>query len=218
MPVTVGGAVMPAVTDLPDALKGLADWQGRELRDGDTWNGDMQLLVRRIANELGRNPRQFKRWVTVAGAGVALLGVVGAGTIYFSYRSTPKGTEAAPADIVIFDNTNRLDVRNSPPERTFFTITRPYVITSVITYHWNNRHGSPPGKIGFRASDGKVFGPWEAGSVPREDDVKNTSWVVKPEITLEADTYEIIDSERETWSFNEKSKGAGFAFIQGHLR
>src|ERR1051326_8101122 len=53
IPVTVGGAHLPAAGDLPDDVKGLVQLQSMDLRDGDTWNGDLQLLVHRVRSELG---------------------------------------------------------------------------------------------------------------------------------------------------------------------
>jgi hypothetical protein len=67
IPVTVGGAPLPAAKDLPEDLRNLVQFQQRDLRDGDTWNSDLQLLVRRVANELGvRNSKvRLSAFVTV---------------------------------------------------------------------------------------------------------------------------------------------------------
>ena len=53
IPVTVGGATLPEASDLPEDIRDLVMRQARPLRDGDTWGRDMDLLVRRIAGELG---------------------------------------------------------------------------------------------------------------------------------------------------------------------
>ena len=221
IPVTVGGAAAPAAQDLPEDLRSLADWQRRDLRDGDTWGSDLELLVRRIAKELGFKSTQFKRKAAVALASTALLGVISAALLLSLYRSTPAPTQDSPAAIVIFDNTNRDDVRNSPIQRTYLTITTPHFITKIYTYHWNDEHGSPPGLIRLRRSDGTVFGPWEARGIPGltpkdKKNVENATWLVEPKITLPVGTYEVVDSEPKTWSHNDLSKGQGFAFIQGH--
>lgn len=222
IPVTVGGAAAPAAQDLPEDLRSLADWQRRDLRDGDTWDNDLDLLVRRIAKELGFRSTRFKRKAAVALAGIALLGVISAAAFLYLYRSTPAPpTQGSPAAIVFFDNTNTDDVRNSPIQRTYFTITKPHFITKIYTYHWNNERGSPPGKLTLHRSDGTVFGPWEARGIPGRSPkdnkiVEHASWLVEPNITLPAGTYEVVDSKPKTWAHNDQSKGEGFAFIQGH--
>ena len=239
IPVTVGGAAVPAAQYLPEDLRSLADWQRRDLRDGDTWGSDLELLVRRIAKELGFKPTQFKRKAAVALVSIALLGVISAALLLSLYPSlwckrwpllgadavelsgrqdlrTPVSTQDSPAEIVIFDNTNRDDVRNSPKQPTYLTITRPYFITKIYTYHWNNQCGSPPGKLSLRHSDGTVFGPWEARGISGHKNVENASWLVEPKITVPVGMYQVVDSEPKTWSHNDQSKGKGFAFIQGH--
>jgi len=216
IPVTVGGAAAPAAQDLPEDLRSLADWQRRDLRDGDTWGSDLEFLVRRIAKELGVKYTQSKRKAAVALAGIALLGVIVATSWLFLYRSTPAPTQESPAEIVILDNTNRYDVRNGPIQRTYLTITRPHFITKIYTYHWNNERGSPPGLLSLRRSDGTVFGPWEARGIRGHKNVENASWLVEPKMTLPVGTYEVVDSEPNTWSHNDQSKGEGFTFIQGH--
>jgi hypothetical protein len=42
-----------------------------------------------------------------------------------------------------------------------------------------------------------------------------TGWVVWPNVLLPAGTYEIMDSDTDTWSFNEKSNYAGFSLVWG---
>ena len=222
IPVTVGGAAMPATHDLPEDLRSLADWQRRDLRDGDTWGNDLELLVQRIAKELGLKSRRFKRKTAVALASIALLGVIGAVSLPYLYRSTPGPTQDSPAAIVIFDNTNTVDVCDKPTQPTNFTITKSHFITKIYTYHWNNARGSPPGKLTLQRSDGTEFGPWEARGIPGRNPkdnnkiVENASWLVEPKITLPAGTYQVVDSKPETWSHNDQSKKAGFVFIQGH--
>jgi sugar phosphate isomerase/epimerase len=51
IPVTVGGANLPDASALPEDLRDLIRRQSRELRDGDTWRGDLDLLVQQIAKE-----------------------------------------------------------------------------------------------------------------------------------------------------------------------
>jgi hypothetical protein len=221
IPVTVGGAAMPAAHDLPEDLRSLVDWQRRDLRDGDTWTSDLEFLLQRIAKELGFRSTQFKRKAAVVLASIALLGLIGAASLLYLYRSIPGSTQGSPAAIVIFDNTNTVDVHNQPSQLTYFTITKPHFVTKIYTYHWNCGRGSPPGLLSLRRSDGTVFGQWESQGIPGHNPknnkiVENASWLVEPKISLPAGKYQVVDSKPETWSHNDQSKGEGFVFIQGH--
>jgi len=80
IPVTVGGAPLPAAKDLPEDLRGLVQFQRRDLRDGDTWNSDLQLLVRRVASELGTHGSRVRR--TVYASIVALAAVMVVAGLY----------------------------------------------------------------------------------------------------------------------------------------
>jgi len=221
IPMTVGGAAMPAAHDLPEDLRSLVDWQRRDLRDGDTWGNDLELLVQRIAKELGLKSTRFKRKAAVALASIALVGVISAASLLYFYSSTPALMQDSSPGIVIFHNTNTDPVRNRPTKNTYFTITTSHFITKIYTYHWNGGRGSDPGLLSLRRSDGTVFGPWESRGIPGrnpEDNkiVENASWLVEPKISLPAGTYQVVDTKLETWSHNDQSKGEGFAFIQGH--
>jgi tetratricopeptide (TPR) repeat protein len=134
-------------------------------------------------------------------------------------RPTPSATPKAPAggDAEIFNNGNIAGVYNRPTAPTQFTINRAYVITSIMTYHWNNARGTTrPGTIGVRSSDGRTYGPWQATGSPGQGGVVNAYWTVKPNVTLPAGTYTIIDSDPETWAQNAGSNGRGHAFVRGY--
>lgn len=234
VPVTVGGASAPAARDLPDDIKGLATWQRRDLRDGDTWDSDLDLLVRRIASELHAKPALAQRKPIVLGSGIALVVAIAA-VVWFSLdRSQPAvrqpavadvgssrpaapPAEGPPAHVVFFNNTNTDPVGSGPRQPTIFSITKPYFVTRIYTYHWNGGRGSPPGQISLIDANHNERGPWEARGVEGSG-VPNASWLVEPNIVLPAGTYRVIDSNPGTWSQNEKSEGRGFAFIQGHPR
>ena len=83
IPITVGGARLPDTSDLPEGMRDLTQRQARELRDGDTWGADLDLLVRRIAKELGvfrplGRRRGLALWIALA--------VLGAATVALSLR------------------------------------------------------------------------------------------------------------------------------------
>jgi len=91
IPVTVGGASLPAAKDLPADLQGLVQLQLRDLRDGDTWDDDLHLLVRRVASELGGLTVRTKRVLVSI---VALLLVLAGGGWYVRWSG---GTMPAQA-------------------------------------------------------------------------------------------------------------------------
>ncbi len=89
-----------------------------------------------------------------------------------------------------------------------FTLRTPTRINFVMNYHYNNGQGASPGTIGFRRSDGKMFGPWPATAVNK------VYWILNPQISLPAGTYEVIDSDPASWSQNGPN-GYGHVLIKG---
>ncbi len=143
-------------------------------------------------------------------------------------RGTGKGNDAGtgagnnePAmpgvESVIFEVGNIYGVGNGPSSTTTFSLTRPYMITLVQTYHWNSGKGTTrPGTIGFRDERGKVYGPWTAEGLPGQGGVRNAYWQLNPNAVLPAGTYTILDSDPATWSQNSQSGGRGFVLIKGY--
>ncbi|MBX3293318.1 MAG: tetratricopeptide repeat protein [Acidobacteria bacterium] len=150
--------------------------------------------------------------------------IPGVGTIKLPGATpTPKPTPSTPpkppagGDAEIFNNGNIYAVYNKPTAPTQFTLNRPYVITSLITYHWNNARGTTrPGTIAVRGSDGRTYGPWQASGSPGQGGVVNAYWTVKPNVTLPAGTYTVIDSDPETWAQNPGSGGRGHVIMRGY--
>ena len=83
-----------------------------------------------------------------------------------------------------------------------------------MTYHYFNQ-GRLPGTIGLRGQDGSVYGPWNATGLPGQGNVLNAFWEVKVDQALPAGTYDVIDSDSQTWSSNRQSQGKGFAVVRG---
>jgi uncharacterized Zn-binding protein involved in type VI secretion len=113
-----------------------------------------------------------------------------------------------------FNNWNIAGVYNGGSNPTV-TIKEPAKITTIQTYHWNNARGTAPGTVGLRASDGKMYGPWQASGTPGQGGVPNANWIVKPNVVLPAGTYTVVDSNPGTWSQNGGSGGKGFVFVRG---
>jgi len=135
-------------------------------------------------------------------------------------KPTPTPTPAAPpagTEAKIFDNTNIGGVYNNPTAPTQFSISRPHMITLVVTYHWNNASGSTlPGTIGLRGSDGKMYGPWQTTGKPGQGGVPNAYWEAYPKVVIPAGTYTIVDSSPATWAQNSGSRSQGHAWVRGY--
>jgi len=116
----------------------------------------------------------------------------------------------------IFDNGNIGGVSNRPTTETTFSINESYVVTMITTYHWNNGNGATPGTIALRGSDNKTYGPWKASGLDGQGGVKNAYWVVYPSVTIPAGNYTVIDSDPNTWAWNDLSSGKGFVQIMGY--
>jgi hypothetical protein len=128
-----------------------------------------------------------------------------------------KPTPPAPAPVTaeeIFNNGNTLGVYEGG-KRPSVQLTQDVVITEISTYHYNQMKGATPGTIGLEGDDGKVYGPWQTSGLVGQGDVPNATWVAKPNATVPAGIYAIIDSDPATWSQNDTSKGFGFATILG---
>ena len=65
------------------------------------------------------------------------------------------------------------------------------------------------GKIGIEDLNTGKIKKWQARGLSR-----NNKWVIEPRIILEAGTYVIHDSDRESWTKN--FGGKGFVTIEGY--
>jgi hypothetical protein len=129
---------------------------------------------------------------------------------------TPPPVKAPPAaEVTVFDSMNTAGVANGPTVPARFTIGQPLVITSVMTYHWNDGRGTRAGTITLREAKGRTYGPWPAVGTPGQGGVPNVSWTCTPNVELPAGTYTIVDSELSTWSQNPESGGRGMAVVRG---
>ena len=116
----------------------------------------------------------------------------------------------------LFNNSNIDTVFNSPPNLTVFPLNAPAVIRQLVTYHFNNGQGDPPGAISLRNNQsGAVFGPFAAQGVPGQGGVPNANWVANLNQLVPAGNYTVIDEKPQTWSYNQQSLLAGFAIVRG---
>ena len=100
---------------------------------------------------------------------------------------------------------------NGATRPTTFSINESWLVTDILTYHWNSAQGAPSGTIGLRASDGTTYGPWQAIGQPGQLGVPNAAWVVKPNIVIPPGIYTVLDSDPGTWAQNDETHGAGMA-------
>lgn len=114
----------------------------------------------------------------------------------------------------LFNNWNIGGVSSGPSSYPSFTISSPAQITYIDTYHWNGGKGAKPGTIALKNSDGTIYGPWDAYPSPWHKSTDYTYWTVEPNVKIKAGTYQIIDSDPKTWSYNSQSKSLGFAAVK----
>ncbi len=127
---------------------------------------------------------------------------------------TPPSTPTPSVEVTVFDSMNIFGVGNQPTAPATFTIRQPQIITSVMTYHWNNGRGTRAGTIALRDANGRTYGPWPVSGTPGEGGVPNASWTCTPNVEVPAGTYTIVDSEPATWSQNPQSGGRGMAVVR----
>jgi hypothetical protein len=130
--------------------------------------------------------------------------------------SSPDGGSQTSDSEVIFTNMNVQGVSSNPTAATTFTISRPYTITRILNYHWNDGQGTPnPGTIALTSSGGTTYGPWQTTGSPGQGNVPNVNWTATPNEDVPAGTYTVVDSEPSTWSHNADSGNRGITHIEG---
>lgn len=121
----------------------------------------------------------------------------------------------AAAAIDLYNNTNTGAVQNHPTNQATFLTPSTVHVTQIVTYHWNNGHGAKPGTIALRSMSGPTYGPFPAKGTSGTNNAPNVNWVADVNITIPIGTYQIIDSDPNTWSQNAQSHSVGFAIIRG---
>jgi len=115
---------------------------------------------------------------------------------------------------VLWSNNNIYGVQNKPENPTYFTLEEDCNISAIINYHYFNG-GVTPGTISLIGQDGAKYGPWKAKGRLGQGNVENAYWDAFPNIQLKAGTYQVIDSNVETWSHNSESSFSGFTEVRG---
>jgi hypothetical protein len=138
-------------------------------------------------------------------------------------KQTPAATEATNnrawgEEKILFKLESLGGVYNNPPNPTVFTLAHASQITKIMTYHWNAGSGANPGIISIRnLSTGEMMGTWKVSGT--QDMVKagppHRYWLVFPNISLPAGKYEVVDSDRASWSTNGEMGNMGCAWVYG---
>ena len=98
VPVLVGGAALPAASELPDDLKGLVRRQAVVLHD-ETWHQDVNGLVGSLRGEPAAPTTRRPRWLVPGVAVAAVLVALGAAALWWGAGSgggSGGGQQAAP--------------------------------------------------------------------------------------------------------------------------
>lgn len=118
---------------------------------------------------------------------------------------------------IIWTNNNIYGVKNKPEKLTKIVLESDYKVSVITDYHYFNK-GAKPGTISLIGEDGTKYGPWNAKGRVGQGNVENAYWDTYPDITLKAGTYEVIDSDVNTWSHNEQSDFSGFTEVRGEIK
>jgi TIR domain len=101
VPVLVGGAALPAASELPDDLKGLVRRQAVALHD-ETWHQDVNGLVGSLRGEPAVPTTRRPRWLVPGAAVAAVLVVLGAAAWWWGAGSgggSGGGQQAEPLPV-----------------------------------------------------------------------------------------------------------------------
>ncbi|MDO9490949.1 bacterial Ig-like domain-containing protein [Acetobacterium sp.] len=175
-----------------------------------------------VANASGFNS-------AIASENQVLTITVGSKTTSYSVRIVA-ATDVGVQERRIFNSWNVGGVESGTAMSPTFTITEPYALTFISTYHYLGS-GQPAGTISLRHEDGTIYGPWTPQLV------NNCVWVINNKApgthedfradlgtvvsdskypVIKAGTYTVIDSNPSTWSINEESGYYGFTEIKGY--
>lgn len=129
-----------------------------------------------------------------------------------------EGTDSTTgASREIFNNWNVGGVDNYPSYAPSFTLSEPYMITYIDTYHWNYGSGTEAGgTIRLIDNYGNEYGPWRVETKSGQGGVPNAWWIAHPNKVIPAGEYTILDSDESTWSQNQESGGYGFSKVEGY--
>ena len=142
-----------------------------------------------------------------------------------------------PYDELIFVVNSIEPLKNGPTEKTTFTLDQSKIINLIRTCHWNSGIGQIPPASNLKIREVSTDRPVcdkKFTYTETKDGVSNVFWVVSGDkgdrrsgsitcrkleplgLALDPGTYEIIDPDAATWSYNSDTGGRGITFIYGH--
>jgi hypothetical protein len=122
---------------------------------------------------------------------------------------------ACAQEVVLYTNNNSGGVSSGPTQPTRFTLNTAARISSLLTYHWNDGRGQPPGSISLVHQDGTRYGPWTASGTPGSGNVPNAYWTVRPDVVVQPGIYTVGDSHAASWAQNAQSNSEGIVQVKG---
>ena len=128
----------------------------------------------------------------------------------------PRKIIAEEEEIVLFDNftTSSPNFKNGPSKPTVFSTSQSYKIIGIGTVHFNDGKGSKNyGSISLKHEDGTVYGPWQSYAPPDVKGSEKIFWIVEPNVVIKPGKYEVVDSDKDTWSWTDESGGCGLALV-----
>lgn len=136
--------------------------------------------------------------------------VVGPTTTAAPDVSDSEGTSAPK----LFEIASIAGVSNGPSAPSVATLPAAR-ITAISTYHWNDATGATPGTIGLKATDGTLYGPWQATGLDGQGGVPNATWIAVTNERVPAGSYTVVDSSPGTWAYAPDTGGRGMVTIWG---
>jgi hypothetical protein len=134
-----------------------------------------------------------------------------------STASASSPTAEAPGSgtpVKLFEVGNVYGVRTGATAPSF-TLGTAATITEISDYHYILGGGPTPGTIGLKSAAGLMYGPWPCTGFDGQGGVKNATWTAKPNVSIPAGTYTIVDSGPSTWSTNDQASSLGFTTVMG---
>jgi hypothetical protein len=153
--------------------------------------------------------------VTPTATSKATLTATPEATLTATPEVTPTPTPPPAVEEQFFQVLSLGAAYNGATAPTTFSISESWLVTYILTYHWNNAEGAAPGTVGLRAADGTTYGPWQATGEPGQGGVPNANWVVRPNVVIPPGTYTVLDSDPSTWAQNEETGGVGMSWGSG---
>ena len=159
-----------------------------------------------------KNLAKLREAIAATQSGSPTLGDSTPGTT--AVPETGRDISSCDREVVLYTNNNIAGVQNGPTQPTRFQLTQPTLVTYLMSYHWNNGRGQPPGTIVLRHQDGTTYGG-AAGSAPGSGGAPNAYWIVRPNVVLKSGIYTVVDSHPSTWAQNAQSNGQGIVEVKG---